>query len=247
MLQQHGAGLAGHLGGEAGDAPARQPCPFAVGAGQADQRRRLPQRRQQADELGLLPAHHVRHATGVARGQARHQAAGGALERQRHHRGGDLRRAGGAGQVGRLDPALPAADHAAEQDAALAGGQPGADGVTQRVREAARRDAQDAGRAVQALPHAALVVDPVGAEGGGAPVDADHGGRLAGAGQACTYRATCRRSGSSRQPRPPASTESAMLKGEGGGAPASQARAPCHSMLARPARGGSKPSRLSRT
>ena len=81
----------------AGQRPAtRGPAPDGAGRSRASSR-------QQPDQLGLLAAHHVRHAAGVARGEAGDQEAGGAGEVQRHHGGGDLGRAGGAGEVGRLD------------------------------------------------------------------------------------------------------------------------------------------------
>ncbi len=141
--------------------------------GQADQAV-FADRLDRADDLRLLAAHHLRHARGVRRRDAGNQPDVRTLERHRDQTGGEIAGAGRAGQVGRLHPALPAADHPGQQDPRLARGEPGANPRTQRAGETAARDMQDTFSASQAINDPPGAIDPEGAEPAGAPVHADH-------------------------------------------------------------------------
>ena len=119
--------LAGQVGREAGDAAAAQPHPFRVRAGQADAgaarraRSSTPATCVSSPRITSgMPA--ASRPTGRARCARRPPSNGTATSAAR-----ELGRAGGAGDVGRLAPALAAADHAAQQHASLAVREPVAD------------------------------------------------------------------------------------------------------------------------
>ena len=117
--------------------------PFGMGARQAGPAGSVAKLCENAGELGFLATHDsARRRRQRRRGQARGGAAPSRMESRsaRERVGG----AGGAGEVGRLDPALAAADHAGEQDVALPDGEPGADFLAQGVGEASVRHRHDA-------------------------------------------------------------------------------------------------------
>ncbi|MDF2969817.1 MAG: hypothetical protein K0R61_267 [Microvirga sp.] len=81
-------------------------------AGRADQ----PVFNPCAQDQGFLATHHVGSSGSRLAEQARNDMALAAvLQIHRHERLGDFRRSCRAGGVGRLDPALAAADHADQQ------------------------------------------------------------------------------------------------------------------------------------
>ncbi|MCW0425490.1 hypothetical protein NB713_003433 [Xanthomonas sacchari] len=168
--------FAGHHRRQRGDAPVLQRHPLAVGAGQADvvdlgRRRFLRKQREQADQLGLLAAHHVRHGVGVA-GHAGHEpqrAAGQGRILQWLHRRGQGGGVGRAGRVRQFDPAVAATDHPAQDDVAV----PAVDQGGQGRGEAALAGG-DALVAAALVENAAVGVEPIAAQAAGPPIDDDH-------------------------------------------------------------------------
>ena len=112
MLAQERVHLAGHVGGEARDAPVLHLDPFGMRAGGADQ----PVLDAGAENQRLLAAHHIGGAGSRLAEQAGNDVALAAVLQIHRHEGlGDFRRAGRAGGIGRLDPALAASHHADQQ------------------------------------------------------------------------------------------------------------------------------------
>ena len=136
VAAQRAERLAGHVRGEADDPAAPRRAPISSGSPAGRPARCRPSRRSTPNTCVSSPR--ITSATPASSvadrpGTSFTCAQSNSISDQRR---GDLRRAGGAGQVGRLLPALPAADHAGQQHVVLAGGEPGADLLAQRVGEA---------------------------------------------------------------------------------------------------------------
>ena len=182
--------LAGEVGAEADDPLLAHPHPLAVRPGQADHRL-LGERLHRAEDLRLLAAHHFAHARRVEARHARDDERRRPLQFDRLEARRDLRRAGGALAVRHLDPALAAADHAAEDDDLAAAGEPTADLAAKHLRKLPCSHQGDAARGFAPRENRAGLVEAVGAEAGRSPVDGDHRQRLVVAGGAhYTRRAT---------------------------------------------------------
>ena len=119
--------LARHEGREAFQPPAGQAHPFAVGARHHDEA----VGEIEAEELGLLPPHHVRPGR-IALGDSRQDADGAPEVRRGRRMGTDRRKRERRVEIGRLHPAGPRAHHAAEKNGQVGGraerGRRGADG-----------------------------------------------------------------------------------------------------------------------
>ena len=145
--------------------------------------------RQRADDLRFLAAHHIAHRS-CRIVHARHDAETPIAERHRREAGRELGQSRGAAHVGRLDPSLPAADHAGHDDGNIVRRAPAADLRLQHASEIAVIHRQDAVRTGGPVDHCPRAVDQERAEGAGPPVDADECGHtrhvrdVVGAGQA---------------------------------------------------------------
>ena len=193
MPAQCGERLSGQMRAEPGNSPRFHTGPFGMRAGQAGPADAA-HCHQRAGKLRLFAAQHLGHAGLVGGGQTRHQFHLRPVERYLGQCRGDLGRACRARKIRRLDPALPAADHAGQQHVALAGRQPGADFLAQGIGEAPVRHRHDAARAAFAVADAAVPRQAVGTEAADTPIDADHspwlpratGGNVGAACRPCT-------------------------------------------------------------
>ncbi len=185
VAAQRGIDLAGHEGIEVGDLAAARVDPFRVGAGQADQHAvggvaGLVE--QHAEDLRFFAAHHVGQAVTLDQaGDDVHRRGAVALDARQQ--GADACQVDRHVEVGGFLPALRAADHAAGDHRQLRfGSQPIAAGLFEsqfKTRLAARgggavlqglRQAHDAPRQVAGIERAAGVIQAVGAQRRGAPV-----------------------------------------------------------------------------
>ena len=169
---QQAVELAGHVGLEAHDlACGAGPGPLGVGAGQ---HRAGEGREVGAPELRLLAAHDVVDAVVADAVQARDDVQRGAIG-QRHRRQALRQVAHGsrARHVGRLAPALAAADHAAGDQRDLVLPEPVAADLAQRLLEAAVGHGHHPARRRAALDQAPALAEQAGAQVGGAPVEGD--------------------------------------------------------------------------
>ena len=175
MVLERGENFAGHEGLEGEDAPGFDARPFGMRARQDEEAVGPPARAEGAENLRLLAAHDVRRAMGIEDGKAGREKHAPELRRgEGQRRRGDFVDAGGAGGVGRLDPALPRADHAGHEDRQI--GEPAAPPLHHRGEERlvlARREADGAPVRRDALERGPVGPGKKGAKGAGAPVDAD--------------------------------------------------------------------------
>jgi hypothetical protein len=145
MLAQDGEALAGHVGLKAGDPAALDAHPFRMGAGQADE----PGGRARSPSAPRICTSSPRITSGTPSERQLRPGASQAWPGQSKSSGIRACRISGspAGQadIGRLAPALPAADHAGQQHQPL-DVEPGADLLAQHGIEAAVGHAQDAAR-----------------------------------------------------------------------------------------------------
>ena len=164
--------LAGHGGGEVGDAAAFDMDPFVVRAGLREQRiGRSEARRDGTQNLHLFAAHDV----GARVGQQRDAGDDGDVRFLDPGRGprqaGEI---GGGGDIGRLAPAACRADHTRRDDGQLA--ETSADrGDLNRIVVSVHR--QHAAIVTHRVQHRAIGGDDIAASVGGAPIDRDIGGR----------------------------------------------------------------------
>ena len=114
MLAQDIKGLAGHRSGEGQDRVIPTGYPFRMGAWQTQQPVAALPLRQRAENLDLLPAHHIETARRVDAIQPRHKGDP-RMFRMRHDSARDIRQGRGTRRIGRFDPAVAAADHAGQQ------------------------------------------------------------------------------------------------------------------------------------
>ena len=201
MLAQQRIELTGHEGRETLDAAIAYPHPLAVRAGKHEGAAVHAEQVESAEHLRLLATHHVRHAVVVV-AQARHDRDA-AQRRLCLHPGqlrGHLGEAGGAGAVGRLLPALAAADHAGHQAKSASSPDPAGAGSYQNRSKSTVRHGEDAACRGPFFQHLAVRAQPRDAKRRGTPVDGDEllhnsaftasgRGRGATAPQPCTARA----------------------------------------------------------
>ena len=126
--------------------------------------------------MRFLTTHHFRHAIGITRLQARHQAHPCRRERYRQGCAGNLGHCCGAGQIGRFRPALLAAGHARNHHQLFAGIQPILGDFAQFVRKAAGLHGQNARFTFALFQHCPGLIQPIGAQRCGAPIQPDHAG-----------------------------------------------------------------------
>ncbi len=118
MLLQQIEQFSRHHGAERNDAAVRDPDPFVVRAGMADERVIWDQvRRERAQQLDLFAAHHVRFV-GVLEANARHDC--GATFFRPNERTRQVLEPGRAPHVGSVDPAAVRPDHSGEQQRPVA-------------------------------------------------------------------------------------------------------------------------------
>jgi hypothetical protein len=109
---QRGEHFAGHEGLKGENAAGFDARPFRMRAGQREQTVGAPARAESAEDLRLFAAHNVGRAARIDRAETGREQRAGERRRNRQRRRGDFALAGRAWDVGRLDPALPRADHA---------------------------------------------------------------------------------------------------------------------------------------
>jgi hypothetical protein len=176
--------LAGHEGGEGDDLAGAEMRPFRMGAGQAGDAVEAGLAREQPGDLGLLAAHHVGGAVLPEPVQDMDAQAGvagrGAGE------GRVAARRGGHGGIGRLDPALARADHAAGDHVDGFGAEPGADQVDERGLEAVAVERAHAAVGFGPGKRRSVRTHRPGAQVRGAPVDRDPVGTDRGVGHPVT-------------------------------------------------------------
>ena len=107
-------------------------------------------------------------------GQTGHEPHIGLLERHLDQGRHDRVQIGRARHIGRLAPALAAADHARHEDLRLARGEPRADLLAQHPGKVSVGNRGDAARGLHPLQHASVSRQPEGAEAACAPIYADH-------------------------------------------------------------------------
>ena len=169
MRQQHGVQLAGHVRGEFDQASAFHDRPFAVRAGEDRQDAGLVEA-DRADELRLLAAHDIGNAGGADAARPGHdgELATGRLGKSLSE-AGEIRR---AFDVGRLDPALPAADHSAG-DPRCRIVAPIVEQCVERGGETAVAQRSDAKRRAARRAYHASQTEAIRAGRRGSPVDGD--------------------------------------------------------------------------
>ena len=170
MLSQQGEELTGHEGRERLDPARLDPDPFAVGSGQHQEALAQFEQRQRAEHLRFLAAHDVRHALLFAT-QAGHDGDAAGLHPGQVRR--DVGEAGWASAVGRFQPTLPAAGHAADQGQGRPGAHPVAASSVEYGRELARRHIENAARQRPLFNRAAMAIEQRRPQGRGAPIQRD--------------------------------------------------------------------------
>ena len=156
-----------------------------MAAGQAKRYLLFGQAVQNAEDLRFLTAHHFRHAIGITRLQPRHQAHTGGRERHGQSRAGNVCHRCGAGQIRRFRPALLAAGHAGNHHQLFAGVQPIPGDFAEFIRKAAGLHGQDARFAFALFQHCPGLIQPIGAQRCGSPIQPDHNGCPLSMAQSC--------------------------------------------------------------
>ena len=176
MGGKRGEDFPGHMRGEIKDLPGPHAHPFGMAAGQAKRYLLFRQAIQNTEDLRFLPAHHFRQAISIARLQPRHQAHTCGRERHGQSRAGDFCHAGRTGQIRRFRPALLATGHAGNHHKLFASFQPILGDFAQFIRKAAGLHGQNARFAFALVQHRPGLIQPIGAQRCGAPIQPDHAG-----------------------------------------------------------------------
>ena len=175
MIPQRREQFAGDEGPERDDAVAVDLRPFRMRAGQHDQ---AGAGIGDAEDFRLLAPHHIRLTGLIDIGQARrqHDAPAVGLDLRQMRR--DVGRTGGAFDVSRLAPAMPAADHARSDDRQRRMGlEPATDQPLERRWIGSRRDAPDPVARGDLVEDLAIRRHEIGAKARRSPVDGDEHGR----------------------------------------------------------------------
>ena len=170
-------GFAGHVRREADDPALLDLDPLAVGAGQTNHVPARTELVEHAEDLRFLAANYIRDPGFIAAGDAGRDPHLATRPRNLAHARDNLIEAGGTGCVRHLEPALAAADHAAHDYLRLARGDPIAGLLFQYARVIPPLDRKNSRRRGPRIDDRAAGVEPVGAEGGGAPVNGEHESR----------------------------------------------------------------------
>jgi hypothetical protein len=168
VLRKQAVDFARHIGAKAGDAAAAHRHPLVVRARQDEQPIGDAGKMQRAEDLHLLAAHHIGHAT-LFDAEARNDGDAAGLNPVQAVR--QLIESGGTRRIGRFLPTLAAAGHAGDQAEAARFAHPFGELSGEGSGKVAAGHVQDAERRALFGEHLARFVEEGTPQRGGAPVD----------------------------------------------------------------------------